>query len=87
MVAGKVDEKIDKTAGFTGILDLLRGSFVDCGELHVSKTSLGTKRLGNRYLIYLPLNRNYLWHVLHSSKARVKVLVELPKNPETEVVK
>jgi hypothetical protein len=87
MVAEKVGQKIDKTAGFAGILDLLRGSFIDCGELHVSKTSLGTKRLGNRYLIYLPLNRNYLWQTLHSSRAKVKVFVELPKNLKAEAVK
>jgi hypothetical protein len=70
------------------VLNLLKHfNLIDCGTLSISKTSLGKKRSGERYLIYLPINRNYLWRVLHSSKVKVKVLVELPKDLETEVVK
>jgi hypothetical protein len=45
------------------VLELLRKNVVDCGKLYVSKTSLGAKRSGERYLIYLPISRNYLWKI------------------------
>jgi hypothetical protein len=66
------------------VLDLLRMKFLDCGDLHVSKTSLGVRRSGNRYLIYLPANRNYLWEMLHSSKVKVRIFVELPEGEPYE---
>jgi hypothetical protein len=63
----------------TNILNLLRRNFIDCGELHISRTSLGAKKSGERFLIYLPQNRRYLWRLLHGSKLRVRVFVELPE--------
>jgi hypothetical protein len=61
-------------------MDLLQKNVVDCGMLYVSRTSTGTKKPGERYVIYLPMNRNYLWRALHNSKFKVKVLIELPEN-------
>jgi hypothetical protein len=65
------------------IQDILKrrisGELIDAGELRVSKTSLGKKRPGERYLIYLPLNRNYLWRALHESGVKVRVFIEIPE--------
>ena len=54
---------------------------IDVGELKISRTSLG-KRYGykERYLVYLPLSRNYLWKALHESKARVRIFLEIPED-------
>jgi hypothetical protein len=49
---------------------IMRGGLIDAGELRLTKTTLG-KRGGPRYLIYLPLSRNYLWQALHGRKVRV----------------
>jgi hypothetical protein len=54
------------------------GELIDVGELRVSKTSLGKKRTGVRYLIYLPLNRNYLWEAIHEKRVKVRVYIEIP---------
>jgi putative cell wall-binding protein len=62
------------------VLELLKKNVVDCGKLYVSKTSLGAKRSGERYLIYLPISRNYLWKILHDSKVKVTVFLQLPEN-------
>jgi len=56
----------------------ISGELIDAGDLRVSKTSLGRKRPGERYLIYLPLNRNYLWRALHESGVKVRVFIEIP---------
>jgi hypothetical protein len=65
------------------IQDILKrrisGELIDAGELRVSKTSLGRKKPGERYLIYLPLNRNYLWRMLHEGGVKVRVFVEIPE--------
>ena len=50
---------------------LISNRLIDCGELVISKSSLGKKRKGERYLVYLPLSRNYLWRGLHGRKVRV----------------
>jgi hypothetical protein len=65
------------------IQDILKreisGELIDAGELRVSKTGLGKKKPGERYLIYLPLNRNYLWRTLHESGVKVRVFIEIPE--------
>jgi hypothetical protein len=60
------------------VVGVLSQRLIDAGELHVSRTSLGKNRTGNRYLIYLPLNRNYLWRLLHEKKVKVRVFIEVP---------
>jgi hypothetical protein len=52
---------------------------IDAGELQISKTTLG-RRGGDRYLIYLPMNRNYLWRLLHDANAKVRVYLEVPED-------
>jgi hypothetical protein len=63
---------------------LIAGRLIDCGELLVAKSTLGKKRPGLRFLIYLPSNRNYLWKSLNNAKLRVRVYIELPKVASTE---
>jgi hypothetical protein len=60
------------------LVNLINKGVVDVGELRISKTSLGVKRRGERYLIYLPINRNYLWKVLHDKKIKVRIYIEIP---------
>jgi len=64
------------------VRELSRQSLVDVGEVHISRTSLG-KKSGSRYLIYLPINRNYLWEMLHKSRAKVRVFIEVPRKEVT----
>jgi len=52
---------------------------IDAGELRISRTTLG-KRGGDRYLIYLPMNRNYLWRLLHNANAKVRIYIEIPED-------
>jgi hypothetical protein len=64
----------------TAILDLLvSGRLLDCGELLVARTSLGKKKPGERFLIYLPGNRSYLWKELNERKIKVRVYLQLPE--------
>jgi hypothetical protein len=65
----------------TSILDLLSsGRFLDCGELFITKTTMGKRRQGERFLIYLPGNRAYLWKELNERRAKVRVYLELQEN-------
>jgi hypothetical protein len=59
------------------ILDLVT-TFVDVGEVRISKTSMRGRR-GTRYLIYLPSNRAYLWAALHSLDTKVRVFLQVPQ--------
>jgi hypothetical protein len=69
----KARECHDQDLNVNTILNLLVSSqLIDCGELAISRSSLGKKkRSGERYLVYLPLSRNYLWRALHGRKVRV----------------
>jgi hypothetical protein len=60
------------------VFNVLSQRVIDAGELRISRTSLGKNNPEKRYLIYLPLNRNYLWQVLHEKNARVRVFIEIP---------
>jgi hypothetical protein len=60
------------------VVDAITRGVVDVGELRISKTTLG-RRGGERYLIYLPLNRNYLWRELYERKIRVRIFIEIPE--------
>jgi hypothetical protein len=61
--------------GFTELL--LKARIIDVGEVKIAQTTLG-RRGGLRYLIYLPMNRNYIWKVLHASGHKVRAFVEVP---------
>jgi hypothetical protein len=58
---------------------LLKARVIDVGEVRVARTTLG-RREGPRYLIYLPMNRNYIWQALNAwgRRVRVFVFVEVP---------
>jgi len=51
---------------------------IDVGELRISRATLSPKS-GERYLIYLPMNRNYLWRALHDTNIKVRVYIEIPE--------
>jgi hypothetical protein len=60
------------------LVNMLSQKVIDVGEVHISRTSLGKKKKGNRYLIYLPIGRNYLWKILHKENVKVRVFIEIP---------
>lgn len=60
------------------LVNMLSQKVIDVGEVHVSRTSLGKNKTGYRYLIYLPLSRNYLWKILHERGAKIRVFIEIP---------
>jgi hypothetical protein len=59
-------------------VNLLSQGLIDAGELRITVTTLGRKIPGKRYLIYLPMNRNYIWEVLHEKNVKVRVFIEIP---------
>jgi hypothetical protein len=60
---------------------LLKAKLIDVGEIRISRTSLG-KRGGERYVVYLPLARSYLWRQLHELDVKVRLYIELPEGIE-----
>jgi hypothetical protein len=60
------------------LVNMLSQKVIDVGEVHVTKTSRGKKTPGPRYLIYLPIGRNYLWKILHEENVKVRVFIEIP---------
>jgi homoserine dehydrogenase len=68
---------IDESTKATILSLLISGRLLDCGELYISKSTLGKKREGLRYLIYLHSNRGYLWKLLNERKIKVRVYIEL----------
>jgi hypothetical protein len=56
---------------------LVRGGIIDVGEVHISRTSLGRGKPEKRYLVYLPLSRNYLWKALYERGRKVRVYIEV----------
>jgi hypothetical protein len=76
------NQKSGKMNGTADILNLLKMGFLDLGELSISRTSVGKGRRDEgqfRFLIYLPKSRSYLWRVLHDSKIKVRIFVQLPE--------
>lgn len=58
---------------------MLKQKLVDVGEVRITRTTLGKKQ-GERYLIYLPMNRNYLWRLLHDLDAKVRIYIEISED-------
>lgn len=56
---------------------VLKGKLVDCGELSISRSTPNKARGKARYLIYLPVSRNYLWELLWKNKGKVRVFIEI----------
>jgi len=38
----------------------------------------------DRYLIYLPVDLNYIWKELHEKEVKVRVYIEIPPDDEEE---
>ncbi len=53
---------------------------IDVGELKLSRTNLQGGR--HRYLIYLPIRRNYVWEQIYNKGLKVRVYLELVEEPE-----
>jgi len=64
------------------IIDMIARNIIDAGELRISKTTMGKKREADRYLIYLPINRNYIWQALHQKNKKVRVLLMIPSEKD-----
>jgi len=65
-----------------GVLEeLLKTNLIDVGEVKVARatTRLGGVEGKERYLIYLPLSRSYLWRAIHESGERVRLYMEIPR--------
>jgi hypothetical protein len=54
------------------VILLRKGSVIDVGERRVAR--VGSKK--ERYLVYLPVERNYLWRRLWES-GRIRVYIEV----------
>jgi hypothetical protein len=59
---------------------LIKSSLIDCGELTITRTTMGKKKQGERFLIYLPNNRSYLWKLLHEKSTKVRVYIQIPRD-------
>jgi len=62
---------------------MLDQGLIDVGELKITKSSLGKKRSGDRYLINLPMNRNYLWRTLYEKGVKVRIFMEIPRESKS----
>jgi hypothetical protein len=70
---------------FDVVENVIKKGLVDVGEISISRTNLGRKGgFQDRYLIYLPLNRNYMWRALHSRRVKVRVYLEIPSESEKD---
>jgi len=57
-------------------------NFIDVGELKISRTAIVKGK--PRYLIYLPVRRNYLWDEIHRRGLKVRVYLEIVGQPENK---
>lgn len=60
------------------IMSLLRAKVVDVGDVRITRATLS--RRNERYLVYLPTTRNYLWRALHDLGVKVRVYLEIPED-------
>lgn len=57
---------------------VIKGELIDCGEVTISRSTPNKASRGRaRYLIYLPLNRNYLWEELWIKKTRIRLFIQI----------
>jgi hypothetical protein len=61
--------------------ELLKTSLIDVGEVRVARatTRLGGVEGKDRYLVYLPSSRAYLWRLLHDTGEKVRLYLEIPE--------
>jgi hypothetical protein len=60
-------------------LQMIKQGLVDVGEVQITRAT-ASSRSGERYLIYLPMNRNYLWRLLHDMHVKIRVYLEIPED-------
>jgi hypothetical protein len=53
---------------------VLNGGLIDVGEVSITKTRF---RDDFRYLVYLPMTRNYLWEIIYSLKCKVRLFIQV----------
>jgi hypothetical protein len=73
-----------------GVFDeLLKTSLIDVGEVRIARatTRFGGVEGKERYVVYLPFARNYLWRVLHDTGEKVRVYVEIPERLKAKLSK
>ena len=67
------------------LLKLNNTDIIDIGELRISRTNLGRKGgFRERYVIYLPVSRNYLWRALHEKKIKIRLFIEIPREDSSD---
>ena len=61
--------------------ELLKMGLIDVGEVKIARASphLGGVPGKERYVIYLPMSRAYLWRALHEFDEKVRLYIELPE--------
>jgi len=69
----------------TKLLKLNDTDIIDIGELRISRTNLGRKGgFRERYVVYLPVSRNYLWKALHEKKIKIRLFIEIPREDSSD---
>jgi len=61
------------------ILSKRNKKIIDVGEVRVTRSPAGDKE---RFLIYLPLSRNYLWKIIWNCGRKVRVYIEVVSESE-----
>jgi len=68
------------------VKELFAGSrLIDLGEVRVTRASLNAVRGKPRYLIYLPVSRNYVWKALNEAGVKIRLFAELPQDLATKL--
>ncbi len=62
--------------------DVFVSKYIDVGELRIARSTPDRARGKARYLIYLPISRNYLWEKLYNSRVVVRVYFEVVERGE-----
>jgi hypothetical protein len=78
-----IESEADREVSVKSLRDVFVSKYIDVGELRVSRTTPDKARGKARYVLYLPLSRNYLWEKLYESKAVVRVYFEVVERDES----
>lgn len=63
------------------VRELLKTKIIDIGEVKIARatTRLHGVEGRERYLVYLPSSRTYLWKALHETGERVRLFIVIPE--------
>jgi len=67
------------------IEELLKSRLIDVGDVRIARATLTGVRGKARYIIYLPMARNYLWRLLNEAGEKVRLYVEVPEGVLTKL--